>query len=128
MDLLLDTHTLIWFLSDNFQLPRETKKRIENAEICLVSVATIWEIGIKKALGKLDLKYQIKEFVAIVEESGFDFLPITKDHVMVNQGLQFYHRDPFDRMIIAQAFSENLIIVTKDLVFEKYEVPLFWEK
>lgn len=128
MDLILDTHTLIWFLSDDFQLPKETKRRIENAEICLVSVASIWEIGIKKALGKLDLKYQIEEFVAIVEESGFSNLPITKAHVMVNQGLQFHHRDPFDRIIIAQALSENLIILTKDSEFENYKVPVFWEK
>lgn len=128
MNLLLDTHTLIWFLSDDFQLPNETKKRIENAELCLVSVASLWEISIKKTIGKLDLKYQIKEFVDIVEESGIAFLPITKDHVMVNQSLQFYHRDPFDRMIIAQALSENLVIVTRDSEFDKYEVPIFWEK
>lgn len=125
--LLVDTHVLLWFLSNDSHLPKGVKLEIESTENCLVSVASIWEIGIKKALGKLELGFDLKELTELVKKSGFDFLPITTEHVVANQDLKFFHRDPFDRIIIAQALCEKLIVVTKDKEFKNYNVPLFWQ-
>lgn len=120
MQLLLDTHALIWWLINDSTLSIEAKKAIANPDnIVFVSAASAWEIAIKKSLGKLqapdDLKVQI-------EEKRFTPLAINIDHVLTVEELPLHHQDPFDRILIAQAISENLIVVTRDRKFEAYKV------
>ena len=120
MKLLLDTHALIWWLSNNSTLSIEARDAIADPDnLVFVSAASAWEIAIKKSLGKLqapdDLKVQI-------EEKKFTPLAINIDHTLTVEKLPLHHQDPFDRILIAQAISENLIVVTRDRKFEAYEV------
>jgi len=129
MDLLIDTHAAIWFVTENEKLPLKTKKIIESVEnTCYVSLATFWEIAIKHSLGRLDLHSDLKRVFDIIEQTGFELLPITTGHILVNASLSHHHHDPFDRIIIAQAIHEGLQIVTKDEQFVQYDVPVIWEK
>lgn len=120
--LLIDTHILIWFITDHPQLTFKSKTTIENSEACFVSVASLWEIGIKMSLGKLELKIELDELVKIILESGFALLPINQLHVIKNSDLHFFHKDPFDRILIAQAIIEDLEIITSDSEFLNYPV------
>ncbi|GMQ31426.1 type II toxin-antitoxin system VapC family toxin [Algoriphagus confluentis] len=117
---LIDTHILIWFLTDHPNLSPRTKKLIEESESCFISVASIWEIGIKVSLGKLELQISISKLIELVQISGFYILPIDQFHVLKNSELIFFHRDPFDRILISQALVENLEIITADSEFLKY--------
>ena len=129
MDLLIDTHAVIWFITENNKLPQRTRKIIENINNnCFMSIASYWEIAIKQSLGRLILNSGLEKIFQIIEESGFEVLPITVNHILRNAKLEFHHQDPFDRIMIAQAINENLSIVTKDEQFSNYEVPLIWEK
>jgi PIN domain nuclease of toxin-antitoxin system len=129
MDYLIDTHAVIWFITDNKSLPSKIKKLIEDIENnCFVSIATFWEIAIKKFLGRLDLGAELEVIFKLIEQSGFEILPITINHILENSSLEHHHHDPFDRLMIAQAKCENLKIVTKDQFFGSYNVPLVWKK
>jgi len=129
MNLLVDTHALIWFITDNNKLPINTKKFIESKDNdCYVSIATFWEIGIKNSIGRLDLNSDLQKIFQIIEESGFDILPITTNHILQNADLELYHQDPFDRIIIAQAIVEKMTIITKDTQFKNYNIPIVWER
>lgn len=129
MNLLIDTHALIWFITDNDKLPFKTKQIIENKENnCYVSIATYWEIGIKNSIGRLVLKSDLKTIFEIIEETGFETLPITTNQILRNAKLEFHHQDPFDRIIIAQSLTEKMTIITKDSQFENYNVPIIWKK
>lgn len=129
MDLLIDTHAVIWFITEDSKLPLKTKKIIENSEnTCFVSIATYWEIAIKHSLGRLNLNSDLEGIFQIIENTGFELLPITINQILINSGLEHHHHDPFDRMIIAQAICENLKIVTKDDYFRNYSVSLIWNK
>ncbi len=129
MNLLIDTHALIWFITDNDKLPLKTKQIIENKENnCYVSIATYWEIGIKNSIGRLDLKSDLEEIFQIIEETGFETLPITTNQILKNANLEFHHQYPFDRIIIAQSLTEKMTIITKDRQFENYNVPIIWKK
>ncbi|MGV3763588.1 type II toxin-antitoxin system VapC family toxin [Parapedobacter sp.] len=127
MNLLLDTHALIWYITDNHRLPAKTRSLIEFPENnCFVSLATYWEMAIKNSLGRLDFKKPIVTIFEIVEQSGFEILPINVNHILRATSLPFHHYDPFDRMIIGQAIADDLSIVTKDEKFPQYEVNLLW--
>ena len=129
MNLLVDTHALIWFITDNNKLPINTRIFIEsNDNGCYVSIATFWEIGIKNSIGRLDLNSDLQKIFRIIEESGFDILPITINHILQNADLELYHQDPFDRIIIAQAMVEKMTIITKDTQFKNYNIPIVWER
>jgi PIN domain nuclease of toxin-antitoxin system len=129
MNLLIDTHVLIWFITDSENLPVKTKHIIENKENnCFISIASLWEIGIKHSIGRLNLLADLNTIFQIIEDSGFDLLPITSNQILANASLAFHHQDPFDHMTIAQAITESLIIISKDGQFEKYEVAVLWEK
>ncbi|MCD4694942.1 MAG: type II toxin-antitoxin system VapC family toxin [Bacteroidales bacterium] len=129
MDLLVDTHAIIWFITDSGKLPINSKKIIKDTKNnCYVSLATYWEIGIKHSLGRLDLKTDLESIFNLIEDTGFELLPITTNHILKNADLEFHHQDPFDRIIIAQAIIENLTIVSKDNQFDKYKIKLVWEK
>ena len=127
MTLILDTHTAIWFVTDHDRLPVVLKEMIENPEnYCYVSIASFWEMSIKYSLGKLKLKAELKRIFELFFESGLKVLPITPEHVLTNASLDFFHRDPFDRLIIAQAKREGYSIISKDEEFANYSVNVIW--
>ena len=121
MSLLLDTHVILWWL-DGTGLSDGTVERIADPnEVVVVSAASIWEAAIKAALGKLDMPEGLAD--AVVDE-GFEPLPITFAHAERVGALPAHHRDPYDRMLVAQALLEGLTIVTHDPAFEPYGVDL----
>lgn len=123
MNIIVDTHVAIWFLTDDRRLAASYKRAIEDPENrCFISIATLWEMGVKYSLGKLKLKAELKRIFELFIESGFQFLPITPEHILTNATMPFYHRDPFDRLIIAQANREGYAIMTVDSQFESYNV------
>ncbi|MDA3892808.1 MAG: type II toxin-antitoxin system VapC family toxin [Salinivirgaceae bacterium] len=125
MNLLLDTHVVLWFITDNPKLPQNLKRIIEDeSNTCFISMASLWEVGIKYSIGRLELQIKLEELFKIIEESGIQVLPISTEHILVNTTLAFIHQDPFDRLIIAQSISENLTLVSKDQYFSKYPVDL----
>ncbi len=118
MDFLVDTHAVIWYITDDNQLLEKAKKVIKNPQNkCFVSVASYWEIAIKYSKGRLELNTDLDRIFSIIEESGFEILPITPKHILKNAGLEFHHQDPFDRIIIARAIVENLTLISKDEQF-----------
>lgn len=120
MKLLLDTHVLLWWLDDPRQLSKAARKSIQDgANPVYISAAVAWEIAIKKAIGKLDAPDTLEE---ALEASRFLHLPITIAHALAVRSLPGHHRDPFDRMLIAQALQEGLCLVTRDLEIAKYPV------
>lgn len=127
MNLLLDTHAVIWFITEDEQLPRKSKLLIEDkGNACFVSIASLWEMGIKHSLGKLDLKEDIQIIFDLIDQSELILLPITTTHILTSTFLPFQHRDPFDRLLIAQAKTEGLTIIIKDNAFKHYEASLIW--
>ena len=117
MRVLLDTHLLLWALAAPAKLPAAARKQIEIAEI-FVSAASIWEISIKSALGKIDADSE--EVLAAVEPAGFTILPITGEHAAKVRGLPPIHKDPFDRMLVAQALVEPMILLSNDEALRAY--------
>ncbi len=127
MNILLDTHALIWFLNGDEKLSLKSREAIENQEnLKFVSIATIWEIAIKISLGRFSFKKGFKEFLDLIENNGFGIVPITFEHALTVSTLQFIHRDPFDRLIVAQAMTDNMTIISKDEEIKKYEVKIMW--
>jgi PIN domain nuclease of toxin-antitoxin system len=127
MNLLLDTHVLIWFLNGDQRLSSKVRDSIEDINNTkIVSIASIWEIAIKISLGKFRFPQGFKRFLEIVEENGFVILPISFDHTLVISTLEFIHRDPFDRILIAQCKSENFTFVTHDEFIKKYNIDTIW--
>lgn len=121
MNLLLDTHTLIWFLNGDDKLSGKAKSSIENPKnIKLISIASIWEIAIKLSLGKFRFPKGFKQFLKLIEENGFEVLPITFEHAIELSTLDFIHRDPFDRLLIAQCKADNFTLISKD------DIKLIW--
>lgn len=128
MELLLDTHAFIWFFEGDNRLTAKVKNLIaDSSNKCFISIGSIWEMAIKSSLNKLDLQGDFDQIAAFINENDVELLPITFGHVQRLLSLNFHHRDPFDRIIIAQALSENLTIATKDTVFHEYGVKLIWK-
>ncbi len=127
MTLLLDTHTFIWFLNGDKKLSPNAKNAIiDTRNRCFISVASLWEIAIKLSLKKLKLKSTFNAIAPILEDNLIEILPLTFDHLQHLLKLEYYHRDPFDRIMIAQAMAENLTIIGKDEDFRLYKVKLIW--
>jgi PIN domain nuclease of toxin-antitoxin system len=122
MRLLLDTHALLWWLMDSPELGLEARAAISDpgGEV-LVSVASLWEARIKESLGKLRLP---KAFRAAIEDQGFRELPVLGEHTDELARLPGHHRDPFDRLLIAQARSAGLVLLTNDETIAQYDVAL----
>jgi PIN domain nuclease of toxin-antitoxin system len=113
MNLLLDTHILLWWLSDDARLPATARTCIaREAQSVFVSTASLWEIAVKSAKGKL--RADVKEIHREIERSDFIYLPIEPSHVLKLRTLPARHADPFDRMLVAQAASEGLTLLTCD--------------
>ena len=118
MRILLDTHIYLWWLEDSPQLSRTARTMILEAETVYISSATLWEANIKIGLGKLAA--DPSKLVTGIRESGFEPLSITPEHTLALPGLANHHKDPFDRMLIAQAISEPLRLVTMDGALSVY--------
>jgi PIN domain nuclease of toxin-antitoxin system len=126
MNLLLDTHTFLWFVNDDPRLSERFKDLIENENnVSYLSIASLWEMSIKYNLGKLTLAPSYEEFVEKeIITSRINLLNIELEHLKINATLPFHHRDPFDRLIIAQSMAENIPVITVDSVFNKYSIIL----
>lgn len=123
MKLLLDTHIILWFLSGDSKISKEMVEIIaDKSQTKFISMATLWEVAIKLSTGKLILSEPIEDYI---DGENIKLLPIKLSHVHQIKSLPFYHRDPFDRMLIAQAKVENLVLVSEDAQFKNYEVNLF---
>lgn len=127
MDLLLDTHSLIWFLNGDDKLSEKAKSAIEDpSNSKIVSIASIWEIAIKISIDRFRFPKGFKYFLDMVEDNGFEILPITFEHAVKLSTLEFIHRDPFDRLLIAQSMADSLTIVTKDDYIKQYQIHTIW--
>jgi len=124
---LLDTHVILWFLEGKKQLPIQLQNFIiEKKDKVIVSSVSLWEISIKLNINKLPTKLKINDFI----EKSVQFWKIKSNLTMLDiityQSLPLHHRDPFDRMLIAQAKTKNMIIITKDSNFSKYDIDILW--
>ena len=126
--LLLDSHTVLWFFWDDRKLSEAAKALIEDADNRkLVSIASCWEIAIKVGLGKLDLGEPSQSFLSReIARNNFELLPITLAHATMVERLAAHHRDPFDRLLTAQAMIEGLPLVSSDSIFQQYGVARLW--
>ncbi|MEH2327682.1 type II toxin-antitoxin system VapC family toxin [Nostoc sp.] len=123
MSFLLDTHILLWFLENDSKLSDQVREVITNPEnVIFVSAISAWEISIKQSLGKLIVPGNLQEALRF---SRFEVLSMTLAHGIKVADLPLHHKDPFDRMLIAQALVEGLTIITVDQKFKFYDVPLF---
>ncbi len=122
--LLLDTHALLWWLADDPALPSDAREAIADpGNEPLVSAAGIWEIAIKRALGKLEAP---DELPSVIVEAGLAWLPVTAAHAWQVRELPLHHRDPFDRLLAAQALVERLPVVTRDPRLADYGITTRW--
>ncbi len=128
MILLLDTHTLIWFAEDSEALSYRAKEAIEDSNnSSLYSMASIWEMAIKLRLGKLKMSRKLdKSFKNLLDSHGFNALPIAFSHASRVARLPLHHRDPFDRLLAAQAMEEKMTVISRDTSFDAYEVKRIW--
>ncbi|MBL4760168.1 MAG: type II toxin-antitoxin system VapC family toxin [Mariprofundaceae bacterium] len=125
MKVLLDTHVLLWWLSDDVKLSERARLTINNpSNQVYVSAVSGWEISIKHALSRLDV--DVDKLMDEVEHNGFMLLNISFQHGITAGGLPSHHRDPFDRMLIAQAQCEQLQLISVDAYFSDYDVDVLW--
>jgi PIN domain nuclease of toxin-antitoxin system len=121
--LLLDTHVVLWWREDSARLTGTVRQTVGSAEVVLVSAASGWEVALKLSAAKLKLAHR---FAWMVDDSGFIELPVALAHTERVATLPLHHRDPFDRMLIAQAQVEGATIVTHDRQFRPYDVRVVW--
>ncbi|HAA29945.1 MAG TPA: PIN domain nuclease [Cyanobacteria bacterium UBA8553] len=127
MTLLLDTHTFLWFINDSPQLSTDAKNLLESEVDLWLSVVSLWEIAIKTSLGKLTLPDTYDKFIPQqLTLNDIEILPISMAHLALVATLPFHHRDPFDRLLVAQAIVEKVSIVSIDVVFDSYTVNRIW--
>ncbi len=126
MNLLLDTHIFIWAAIAPDKLSQQVRQVLQDpANTILVSVVTAWEMQIKAQIGRLSLPMPVKEFVTVQRAiNNMQILPVRESHIWVLDELPLHHRDPFDRLLIAQAINEKCQLVTADPAFENYPVTL----
>lgn len=129
MRIIIDTQVFIWFVENDRQLPLKIKKELEDSDnTILISIASLWEMTIKVSLDKLRLSYSIEKMIDEVYHNGFEVLPLLPMHIIKLSVLDYFHRDPFDRIIIAQGLNEDLAIVSSDKVFDEYGINRKWNK
>ena len=121
MRLLLDTHIALWAIADNPRLPQQARELIlESSSEIFISVASIWEIAIKHSLNRGNMPISSLEAMHYFADAGYTLLPVTAIHASATESLPLLHNDPFDRMLVAQAISEPLRLVTHDKMVAKY--------
>jgi PIN domain nuclease of toxin-antitoxin system len=126
-NLLLDTHAFIWYSENDPKLSDLLKTEIETADRVYLSIASLWEIAIKLSIGKLSLRSNYESIEASLEPAGITLLPISFVDTVRVMNLPLHHRDPFDRILIAQAINRSLILVSCDAVFTQYPIQVRWE-
>ena len=127
MKLLLDTHAFLWYMAGDERLSRRARRAMDadDAELIL-SAAAVWEIAIKVKLGRLTLPDSVEEYVTEKIEAGLQTLPVDWQHAAAVEKLPLHHRDPFDRLLVAQALTEGLPLVTGDPALRAYGVKVIW--
>jgi len=125
MRYLLDTHAILWYVDASPELPLELRDLMESSE-CLYSIASLWEISIKQSLGRLNRAISIADYDNICSQAGFLRLAILPSHLNHIKELPDIHRDPFDRLLVAQAQEEGLTIVTRNRMIPQYTVQTIW--
>jgi len=124
---LLDTHALLSWLQEHSSLSSKARRTIAAIENqVFVSIATAWEMAIKNRAGKLEISELLDGLEAKLVDEGMSVLPISLNHAVKAGGLPLHHKDPFDRMLVAQAQAENLSVISNDAIFEKYGVRRVW--
>lgn len=127
MGLILDTHALIWLEEGDSRVTPELRKRIDNEPELFISKASVWEMAIKVSSGKLQLRSSLDKFISeFLDDFECKLMDINLEEILFIQQLPFHHRDPFDRLLIAQAVCHNHSIVSVDVVFDEYEVNRIW--
>ncbi|MGV8933984.1 MAG: type II toxin-antitoxin system VapC family toxin [Gallionellaceae bacterium] len=128
MRVLLDTHAFLWWIWDAPELSAKARKYIANPENeCLLSLASVWEIAIKSSLGKLKIDRSLDQFIPEqLSANGFKPLEIGFRHIVQVNTMPFHHKDPFDRLLAAQAQEEKLLIISADPIFTKYGIKRIW--
>ena len=128
MNYLLDTHVVLWFLNGEKILLSTTAKDIieDQMHIKFVSLASVWEVGIKTSIGKLEFPENTGGFVKQIQNNGFELLPINIDHIVAVERLPHSHRDPFDRLLVATALAEQMTLITADENIVQYNISHIW--
>ena len=125
--MLLDTHTLIWFLTDSPELPNSLREEIADADNDIaVSIVSLWEIGIKSSIGKLPMTQNVLGLEALCDQQNINILPISVEAIYQSTLLEWHHKDPFDRLIIATTMINGYIVISNDIIFDKYPVQRKW--
>jgi PIN domain nuclease of toxin-antitoxin system len=127
MKALLDTHAFLWFVSGDRRLGATARRALDHAKATpLLSVASVWELAIKSSLGRLELPEPLDQYLARKSSTNLRLLSLDLAHVVAVERLPFHHHDPFDRVLVAQALTERLPIVTRDEALRKYGVDVVW--
>jgi PIN domain nuclease of toxin-antitoxin system len=122
MNILLDTHAFLWYLNGDENLSDKARKSIEKKNsVIYISIASIWEISIKIGLKKLKIDVSLEELENQISLNNFIILPIKFEHIIELSKLDYHHRDPFDRILIAQSLTEKITVITKDDHFNHYK-------
>ncbi|MCC7307633.1 MAG: type II toxin-antitoxin system VapC family toxin [Acidobacteria bacterium] len=127
-NILFDTHTFIWWADEPSKLSLSALSALENEDsVLFLSDASVWEMQIKSQLGKLDLKLPLSELIESQKISNdVEILPIDTEHILRLSSFPFHHKDPFDRLLLSQAVSENLSLVSVDEIFDAYGIDRLW--
>jgi PIN domain nuclease of toxin-antitoxin system len=126
MPYILDTHTLIWFLENDPRLPSAVRTQIETTPTIFISIVSLWEIAIKANIGKLTLTFPFNTIEPNLTSTGITQLPITFKDLEIYLSLPLHHRDPFDRLLIAQAMNYSLTFISQDSQMNAYSIQRFW--
>jgi PIN domain nuclease of toxin-antitoxin system len=127
MEYLLDTHAFLWFINGSIELSPQAKNIIQNTQNTMyLSIASFWEIAIKLNIGKLSIGMSFDELKQEADKNDFRFLSIQFNDIRLLTTLELHHKDPFDRILIAQAIQNNLTMITKDSNFDAYPVKIIW--
>lgn len=128
MRLLLDTHAFLWFVAGDTTISSGARALIEDeANDKFVSIASLWEIAVKTSIGKLPLAKPFEQFIPEqLTRNGFQILGLTVEHAATVATLPLYHRDPFDRMLVAQSLAENLPLLSSDETLDAYRIQRLW--
>jgi PIN domain nuclease of toxin-antitoxin system len=129
MRVLIDTHIFIWYIQNSERLPSSIATYINDGRNdILLSIASVWEMAIKQSTGKLNLGLPYASFIEEqMRLNSMELLPLRLDHLEVVTTMPFHHRDPFDRLLIAQAMLEDIVIISADSTFSSYPVQRIWE-
>lgn len=128
MRLLLDTQAFLWWVFDDARLSKKAKKLIsDSGNECFVSAASAWELAIKAGLGKIQLNQAVSDFFPQqLRENNFQLLDLKLQHITAVEALPSHHRDPFDRLLVVQAITERLVLVSGDKILAKYKIERVW--